>query len=350
MEKYALMAAAFGALAITAASGLLIIPALRRLHFGQTIKEIGPTWHQGKNGTPTMGGLTFYLGVLVGLALSPSQTAGLQTLSPEQNPHGVTILNTFIQIAAAVGPSLFIGVLTAYAFGLVGFVDDYIKVVKKRNLGLMARYKIVAQVLITGAYLSSLYLNETLSTIVTLPLLGAVDFGWFFYVLSFLLIIGMVNAVNLTDGIDGLASSVTFVVMMGFMFIASLLGNTTMALFAAAVAGGCAGFLAWNFYPAKTFMGDTGSMFLGGAVVAVAYGIGRPELLLFMGVIYLIEAFSVMLQVTYFKLTHGKRIFKMSPIHHHFEMCGWSEVKIVSVFSFITLVGVVLGGIFVYVS
>ena len=184
----------------------------------------------------------------------------------------------------------------------------------------------------------------------TLPLLGAVDFGWFFYVLSFLLIIGMVNAVNLTDGIDGLASSVTFVVMMGFMFIASLLGNTTMALFAAAVAGGCAGFLAWNFSPAKTFMGDTGSMFLGGAVVAVAYGIGRPELLLFMGVIYLIEAFSVMLQVTYFKLTHGKRIFKMSPIHHHFEMCGWSEVKIVSVFSFITLVGVVLGGIFVYVS
>ena len=246
--------------------------------------------------------------------------------------------------------SLFIGVLTAYAFGLVGFVDDYIKVVKKRNLGLMARYKIVAQVLITGAYLSSLYLNGTLSTIVTLPLLGAVDFGWFFYVLSFLLIIGMVNAVNLTDGIDGLASSVTFVVMMGFMFIASLLGNTTMALFAAAVAGGCAGFLAWNFYPAKTFMGDTGSMFLGGTVVAVAYGIGRPELLLFMGVIYLIEAFSVMLQVTYFKLTHGKRIFKMSPIHHHFEMCGWSEVKIVSVFSFITLVGVVLGGIFVYVS
>ena len=332
-----LVAAAFGALAITAASGLLIIPALRRLHFGQTIKEIGPTWHQGKNGTPTMGGLTFYLGVLVGVVLGYTVLA-------------LSVPSLLGGWLSGTSVSLFIGVLTAYAFGLVGFVDDYIKVVKKRNLGLMARYKIVAQVLITGAYLSSLYLNGTLSTIVTLPLLGAVDFGWFFYVLSFLLIIGMVNAVNLTDGIDGLASSVTFVVMMGFMFIASLLGNTTMALFAAAVAGGCAGFLAWNFYPAKTFMGDTGSMFLGGAVVAVAYGIGRPELLLFMGVIYLIEAFSVMLQVTYFKLTHGKRIFKMSPIHHHFEMCGWSEVKIVSVFSFITLVGVVLGGIFVYVS
>ena len=245
MEKYAPMAAAFGALAITAASGLLIIPALRRLHFGQTIKEIGPTWHQGKNGTPTMGGLTFYLGVLVGVVLGYTVLA-------------LSVPSLLGGWLSGTSVSLFIGVLTAYAFGLVGFVDDYIKVVKKRNLGLMARYKIVAQVLITGAYLSPLYLNGTLSTIVTLPLLGA--------------------------------------------------------------------------------------------VVAVAYGIGRPELLLFMGVIYLIEAFSVMLQVTYFKLTHGKRIFKMSPIHHHFEMCGWSEVKIVSVFSFITLVGVVLGGIFVYVS
>ena len=315
----------------------LLIRYLHAKEYGQFIRQDGPQGHFTKRGTPTMGGLTFYLGVLVGVVLGYTVLA-------------LSVPSLLGGWLSGTSVSLFIGVLTAYAFGLVGFVDDYIKVVKKRNLGLMARYKIVAQVLITGAYLSSLYLNGTLSTIVTLPLLGAVDFGWFFYVLSFLLIIGMVNAVNLTDGIDGLASSVTFVVMMGFMFIASLLGNTTMALFAAAVAGGCAGFLAWNFYPAKTFMGDTGSMFLGGAVVAVAYGIGRPELLLFMGVIYLIEAFSVMLQVTYFKLTHGKRIFKMSPIHHHFEMCGWSEVKIVSVFSFITLVGVVLGGIFVYVS
>ena len=305
--------------------GPRVIPVLRKLKFGQTVYELGPQSHKTKQGTPTMGGLMFVLTTCLAAAVLTGNWYGQWDFT-----------------LALIGVSL----LTM----LVGFVDDYIKVVKKRNLGLMARYKIVAQVLITGAYLSSLYLNGTLSTIVTLPLLGTVDFGWFFYVLSFLLIIGMVNAVNLTDGIDGLASSVTFVVMMGFMFIASLLGNTTMALFAAAVAGGCAGFLAWNFYPAKTFMGDTGSMFLGGAVVAVAYGIGRPELLLFMGVIYLIEAFSVMLQVTYFKLTHGKRIFKMSPIHHHFEMCGWSEVKIVSVFSFITLVGVVLGGIFVYVS
>ena len=158
MEKYALMAAAFGALAITAASGLLIIPALRRLHFGQTIKEIGPTWHQGKNGTPTMGGLTFYLGVLVGVVLGYTVLA-------------LSVPSLLGGWLSGTSVSLFIGVLTAYAFGLVGFVDDYIKVVKKRNLGLMARYKIVAQVLITGAYLSSLYLNGTLSTIVTLPLL-----------------------------------------------------------------------------------------------------------------------------------------------------------------------------------
>ena len=325
MELSALAPFVFSALLCMGISPVLI-PYLHRLKFDQTIRENGPTWHNAKGKTPTMGGLAFVAGTTAGVLLG-----------------GLVCLGRMPTNAVLV-------LLCALSFGFVGFIDDYIKVVKKRNLGLMARYKIVAQVLITGAYLSSLYLNGTLSTIVTLPLLGAVDFGWFFYVLSFLLIIGMVNAVNLTDGIDGLASSVTFVVMMGFMFIASLLGNTTMALFAAAVAGGCAGFLAWNFYPAKTFMGDTGSMFLGGAVVAVAYGIGRPELLLFMGVIYLIEAFSVMLQVTYFKLTHGKRIFKMSPIHHHFEMCGWSEVKIVSVFSFITLVGVVLGGIFVYVS
>lgn len=337
MEKYALMAAAFGALILTAASGLFLVPALRRLHFGQTIKEIGPTWHQGKNGTPTMGGLMFYLGVLAGAVLGYAMLA-------------VSVPGLLGGWLSDSCISMLLAMLTAYLFGLVGFADDYIKVVKKRNLGLKARYKIIAQILITGAYLSALQMNGTLSTVVALPLFGRVDLGWAFYVLSFLLIIGMVNAVNLTDGVDGLASCVTFVVMMGFLFIASLLGNTTMALFAAAVAGGCAGFLAWNFYPAKAFMGDTGSMFLGGAVVTVAYGLGRPELLIFLGVIYLIEAFSVMLQVSHFKLTHGKRIFKMSPIHHHFEMCGWSEVKIDCVFSSVALAGVVLGGVFVYLT
>ena len=204
--------------------------------------------------------------------------------------------------------------------------------------------------MITAAFLISLQFNGTLTTFVNLPIFGAVDFGFFYYPISFILIIGMVNAVNLTDGLDGLASSITFIVMLGFMFVAGLLGYTTIALFAAAIAGGVAGFLAWNFYPAKVFMGDTGSMFLGGAVVAAAYCMGRPELLLLLGFVYLCEAASVMLQVTYFKLTHGKRIFKMSPIHHHFEMCGWSEIKIVATFSFVAFVFVVLGCIYVYVG
>ncbi len=337
MAKYAFFFAALTALAVTVVSGCFIIPWLKKLKFGQTIKEIGPTWHAGKSGTPNMGGLTFYLGSLAGVCVG---YAALVTSTPQ----------LFSGTGASQPARLYIAVLTAFAFGSVGFLDDYIKDVKKRNLGLMARYKIIAQVAITAAFLSSLHLCGALTTYVSLPFVGTVDFGWTYYPIAFLLIVGMVNAVNLTDGIDGLASSVTFLAMLGFLFIASLLGQTTVALFAAAIAGGCAGFLFWNFYPAKTFMGDTGSMFLGGAVVAAAFCMGRPELLLFNGIIYLCEAGSVMLQVSYFKLTHGKRIFKMSPIHHHFEMCGWSEVKIVSAFSFITLMFVLLGCMYVYIG
>ncbi|NCC07385.1 MAG: phospho-N-acetylmuramoyl-pentapeptide-transferase [Clostridia bacterium] len=335
MARFALIASAFSALLITALSGYIIIPWLHKLHFGQTIKEIGPTWHQKKNGTPTMGGLMFYLGIVLAVAIGYTLLA-------------VGAPQMFAQSWSTQMVNMFIAVMSALLFGFIGFIDDFIKVVKKRNLGLMARYKIIGQILVTTGLLLSLYINGTLTTIVNLPFFGAVDFGYFYYPISYLLIIGMVNAVNLTDGIDGLASSVTFIVMLGFMFVSSLLGYTTIALFAAAVAGGCAGFLVWNFYPARVFMGDTGSMFLGGAVVACAYCINRPELLIFMGIIYLCEAFSVMLQVTYFKLTHGKRIFKMSPIHHHFEMSGWSEVKIDGVFSFIAFMFVVVGCLFVY--
>lgn len=309
--------------------GRVLVPVLRALKAGQSIREVGPKWHQGKAGTPTMGGIVFILSSLLCIV------TGWHAMRETGDYKHLFVL------------------ALALMFGLIGFADDFIKVKKKRNLGLTGLQKLVLQVLAACLFLAGMHFTNALTYDLYIPFVREplVHIPPLVYLaLSVFIIVGCVNAVNLTDGIDGLASSVTFVVMMGFMFIASLLGNTTMALFAAAVAGGCAGFLAWNFYPAKTFMGDTGSMFLGGAVVAVAYGIGRPELLLFMGVIYLIEAFSVMLQVTYFKLTHGKRIFKMSPIHHHFEMCGWSEVKIVSVFSFITLVGVVLGGIFVYVS
>lgn len=333
MARFSFVCAALLSMAITVLLGFVVIPALKKLHYGQTIKEIGPTWHKGKEGTPTMGGLMFIAGVLLGVGTG---FALLLTGAPELGTAPYRAMNF----------DLLLGVFTALAFGFVGFVDDYIKVVKKRNLGLTASYKIVMQVLITAAFLASMSLNGTLATGLNLPFVGFVDFGVLYYPLAFLLIIGMVNGVNLTDGLDGLNSSVTFVVSLGFLVFAGMLGFYNVGLLAAAVAGGCAGFLAWNFYPAKVFMGDTGSMFLGGAVVAMAYGLRHPELLLLAGCVYVMEAASVVIQVTYFKLTHGKRIFKMSPIHHHFEMSGWSEVKVGMVFSLLSLAGVVLSCVY----
>lgn len=326
--SYAL-AAALG-LGVSALLGLVLIPWLRKLNFGQTINDIGPTWHKDKQGTPTMGGMLFVAGSLIGLVCSFAiPVSSVPSLAGESlTRENITLL---------------ISVITALAFSAVGFADDYIKVVKKRNLGLIARQKIVFQVIITTCYLASLHLNGMLSTSVYLPFFGYTDFGFWYYALSFVLIIGIVNGVNLTDGIDGLNGTVTFVVCLGFMVIASALGYNGMGLYAAATAGACIGFLVWNMYPAKVFMGDVGSMYLGGVAVVLAYGIGRPELLFLLGIVYILEALSVVMQVTYFKLTHGKRIFKMSPIHHHFEMSGWSEMKIVWVFSFVALLGVVAG-------
>ncbi|MBQ8604732.1 MAG: phospho-N-acetylmuramoyl-pentapeptide-transferase [Oscillospiraceae bacterium] len=316
---------------ITAVSGFVLIPWLKKVKFGQTIKEIGPTWHRTKQGTPTMGGLMFYLGSFLGIC------AGLSLLMKElQTITGVVYTNHII--------SLCISMLTALGFGFIGFVDDYIKVVKKRNLGLKAAYKIFGQIFVTAAFLYGQYYIGHVSTYIQIPFVNiGFELGYFYYVVAFLGIIFMVNAVNLTDGIDGLCSSVSFVVALGFMFISAAYGYYTNAIFSIAVAGACAGFLAWNFYPAKVFMGDTGSMFLGGAVVAMAWAVNRPEILLFMGIIYTCEALSVVIQVLYFKATHGKRIFKMSPIHHHYEMSGWSEVKIVTVFSIVQLIFTVMG-------
>ena len=337
MARMVLVIAALLSLIVTALSGFFILPWLKRLHYGQNIKEVGPTWHNKKQGTPMMGGLMFILGSVTGIAVAFGTLAVAQP-------------DLFTGLQAQQCVTLFISLMATVGFSFVGFVDDYLKVVHKQNLGLSARYKIVMQVVVTTAYLAALQLNGTLSTVVSLPVLGRFDFGIAFYPLAYLVIIGFVNAVNLTDGLDGLCSSVTFVAMLGYMTIATLLGYYMMGIFGAAMAGGCAGFLFWNFYPAKVFMGDTGSMFLGGAVVTISFGIGRPELLLLLGIIYLIEAGSVMLQVSYFKLTHGKRIFKMSPIHHHFELCGWSEVKIDGIFAFVTLVGVLLGFVYVYLN
>lgn len=310
------------AFAVTGLFGIILLPILRKLHLEQTIKEIGPKWHQAKNGTPTMGGLLFIIGIIIGAA------AGYLLYISRRFSGGLGY--TMTQDAA-----FFIGLLMAVGFGLIGFIDDYIKIVRHRNLGLTAMQKTIFQLIIATAYLLSIGLSQGFSTIVVFPFLGQVDFGWLYYPMMIIGIYFIVNAVNLTDGVDGLASSVTAVYGIIFMIISSVLMNPALHLLAAALTGGCLGFLIWNFHPAKTFMGDTGSLFLGGVVIALAFGSGLPVLILFAGIIYIVEAISVVLQVISFQTT-GKRIFKMSPIHHHFEMSGWSEVKIVIVFSVIT--------------
>ena len=316
--------AAILSFAITALLGFVFIPFLKRLHFGQTIKEIGPTWHKSKQGTPMMGGLMFVIGMTVAAV-----TVFLMFPQEERS----ALLNQGQMNARLIG-----GYVMALASGFMGFMDDYIKGVKKQNLGLRARDKIAMQVLITVGYLLTLYLAGDHSTVVWFPFLGAVDFGLFYYPFSAFLIIGFVNAVNLTDGIDGLATSVTFIYALAFVFLSGLLGMKEFSVLSIVIAAGCLGFLVWNFHPAKVFMGDTGSMFLGGLVVALAFGVGMPLLLLLCGLVYLCEALSVMFQVPSFKLT-GKRIFKMSPIHHHFELCHFSENQIVALFSFVGALG-----------
>jgi len=324
MEMFSLALCIGAAFLITALLGLLLVPYLRRLKFGQTILEDGPVWHKKKEGTPTMGGLMFLVGVVLAVLLG-SVTWRLR--GGEGTPLGSLYL-----IA---------GLLMAVAYGALGFCDDYIKVVKKRNLGLTAKQKMAGQLLIAVIYLAVLYAGGATSTLVQLPFLGQMDFGLLYYPFMVFVLVGTVNAVNLTDGVDGLCSSVTFVAALCFMIISSIMGLGEMDLLSGALAGGCLGFLCWNFHPAKIFMGDTGSLFLGGMVAAIAFGLRMPLLLLFVGIIYIVETMSVILQVISFKTT-GKRIFKMSPIHHHFELCGWSEEKIVMVFSAITAAGCVI--------
>ena len=324
--SWMLVAAAIGAFAVTALSGCFVIPALHKLHFGQTIRESGPTWHNKKQGTPTMGGLCFIFGILVACGLV---YAGFYRYAQD--------LLGIVQVRAAL-----LALFLAFGSGFIGFLDDYIKVVKHRNLGLLAWQKLIMQFIVTGGFLVGLHMQGLLTTIIMLPFIGAVDLGWVYYPIAFFGIIFLVNAVNLTDGVDGLSSIVTIPVMVFFATTSYIYGRTTLALLPATVAGGLAGFLCYNFHPAKVFMGDTGSLFLGGMVCGMAFALDMPLILILVGIIYLCETLSVILQVTYFKLTHGKRIFKMTPIHHHFELCGWKEEKIVFVFTAITLIMCVL--------
>ncbi len=319
------LAAAIG-FGVTAALGKWFIPFLQRVKFGQTIREEGPKWHAGKSGTPTMGGIMFIIGIVAAVAVClPIYYAFLR-----QN-NSLQVAETWLMTVKVVG-----GLLMALAFGAVGFLDDYIKVVKKRNLGLRAWQKLILQFLVAGAYLVSVFLSGGTSQTM-IPFAGMVDLGIAYWILSLFIIVGMVNAVNFTDGIDGLNGSVTFFYCIFFMLISSFLNMGGMSILAVASAGGCMGFLLWNFNPAKVFMGDTGSLFLGGMVCALAFGTDLPVLLFPLGIVYILEILSVVLQVSYFKLTHGKRLFKMSPIHHHFEMCGWGEMKICIVASAVTI-------------
>ena len=317
--------AAIAAFLISAVTGKFLIPFLHKLNFGQTILEEGPKWHKSKQGTPIMGGIMFIIAIV---AVSVISTVVYMLT-------GSGFIETYFSDISREVTFIFAGLGLALANGLIGFIDDYTKVVKKRNLGLTAIQKLVLQFAVAGAYLATLGIaGYGTSTII--PFVGSVDLGFFYYIIAAIVIVGVVNAVNLTDGVDGLDGSITFFVAVSFMLIASKLYSLGITAVSAAIAGACLGFLVWNFPPAKVFMGDTGSLFLGGIVCALAFAVNMPILLLPLGIVYLCEMFSVMLQVGYFKLTHGKRLFKMSPIHHHFEMCGWSEVKIVALFSAVT--------------
>lgn len=294
---------------LCAAIGPMLIPYLHRLKFGQSIRDCGPQSHMKKSGTPTMGGLMMIVALLVSIFMWG-----------DVNPQIVIALTLFV------------------GHGIIGFIDDYIKVVKKRNLGLTAKQKFLFQFIIAGMYI---YYAETHAPSTTLWVPGVdmnIDLGWAYYVLVFLLLVGTTNAVNLTDGLDGLASFVTLPVALVYAVIAFLYGLQSLSAFAMGVAAVCLGFLLFNRHPAQVFMGDTGSLALGGAIAALALLTHTELLLVLLGGVYVAEASSVIIQVLYFRLTGGKRFFRMAPLHHHFELGGWREVKVVRVFTFVSCV------------
>ncbi|MBQ4643396.1 MAG: phospho-N-acetylmuramoyl-pentapeptide-transferase [Oscillospiraceae bacterium] len=308
---------AFVAFVIAALSGHWLIPALKKLNFGQSILEIGPNWHKNKEGTPTMGGIMFIIGILAASCLAFFFMADFP--STEKIKYGS-------------------GLVMALGYGLLGFIDDYTKVVRKQNEGLTAKQKLIGQVLLAVMFLVGLHISGTLSTVLVIPFIGQLDIGFLYYPLAVFIIVGASNAVNLTDGIDGLCSSVTFVCACGFIVMAAILEHTGMGFMAAALAGGCAGYFIWNCHPARVFMGDTGSLFLGGMICALAFGLNIPMILIFAGIVYVIETLSDIIQIGSYKL-RKKRVFKMAPIHHHFELSGWSEWKIVIVFCLVGAIG-----------
>lgn len=297
--------------------GYILLPVLRALKAGQSIREIGPTWHNHKAGTPMMGGLMFI---------------------------AAAVLCLLCNIPFVTDYSVYLVLVLALSFGGVGFVDDFCKMKKKQNEGLTSIQKLLLQLAVSALFLYVMYRSGSMRTQLYIPFLN-VTFQLhpiLYIVFSVFVMVGTDNAVNLTDGVDGLCSSVTIPVMVFFTAAAVMMGKYDLALLPAAVAGGLVAYLFYNWHPAKVFMGDTGSLFLGGVVCAMAFALDMPLILILVGLIYICETLSVIMQVSYFKITHGKRIFKMTPIHHHFEMSGWKEEKIVLTFTAVTVVMCVL--------
>ena len=315
MTKILLTAAV--SIVFTAAFGWFLLPVLRALKAGQSIREVGPTWHNYKSGTPMMGGLMFIASALVCLLLN------IPTMQE---------YTAFYVLALAM------------CFGLVGFLDDFFKLKYKRNLGLTSMQKAMLQMAVSALYLYLLYKQGVLSCDLYIPFVNVVieihPLVYIFF--AMFVLVGGVNAVNLTDGVDGLCATVTIPVMVFFAAAAFAMGKLDLALLPASLVGGLVAYLFYNWHPAKVFMGDTGSLFLGGIVCALAFALDMPLILILVGLVYMVETLSVILQVGYFKLTHGKRIFKMAPLHHHFEMCGWKEEKVVFVFAAVSVVMCVL--------
>ena len=319
-------------LALTCIGTVLIsrrlIPYLKSKKMGQKILEIGPRWHKSKEGTPTMGGLSFIAASLICAA----------------------VLCVIALVEGRITDFLPFFIVYSYGLtnGLIGVIDDRAKLRRKQNEGLTAPQKYLLQLVAAALFMIAMHYAGMINKTLQIPFTGvSLELGIGYYIIALLLLTGIVNAVNLTDGIDGLASSVTLVVGMFFAaaaYFSVVIGepSLSLALISAVLIGSTVGFLVYNFYPARVFMGDTGSLFLGGLVVGGAFLTGSPLLVVLCGIVYICEAASVILQVGYFKLTHGKRLFLMAPIHHHFEKRGWSEIKIVCVFSIVTAVFCVL--------
>lgn len=310
------------AVAVFAATVLIahfLIPQLKAHKIGQKIYDLGPRWHSKKEGTPTMGGICFIISILVVMVV-------------------VYVISALRGESAQLLPLAFTLAL-AVANGMIGFFDDYTKLIKKQNEGFTRKQKLVLQILVAGVYVFVMATTGNLNTVLNLPYTSvSIDLGWVYYVFAIILITGMVNSTNLTDGIDGLASSIALIVGAFFALVAFKSSDRSLELVSAALIGSTAGFLIYNFHPARVFMGDTGSLFIGGLISGVAFMINQPIVVVIASTVFIFEMLSSFLQIIYFKLTNGKRLFKMAPVHHHFEKNGWSEVKIVTVFSLATVV------------